>query len=84
MKGFNDIEGTEICEGDEILVTENTYGTTTAGIAKRKVTGFKGRRMYFTNRNHGGISHIIDYGTKNRVLILKGEFKTYTKKELKV
>lgn len=81
MKGFIDIEGTEICEGDEILITENNYGTTTAGMRKSKVLRTKGERMYFES-SYGGESYMIKYETESRVLVLKGEFKKYNKEEL--
>lgn len=79
MKGFYDIEGTEICVGDEVLVTLNN-GSTTAPIKKARVSKIKGSKIHFENYNgYTWASSMLDYGCKDRVLILKGEFKEYTK-----
>ena len=80
MKGFNDIEGTEICEGDEILFTIN-YGRSSSSLRRGKVSGFTPQFMKF---EAGSTWHekIRQDGCRDRVLVIKGEFKTYTKKEI--
>ena len=80
MKGFNDIEGTEICEGDEILFTAapGRAHMMASELTKGTVTKFTPSNLMI-----GGIRISIEQ-VEYRVLILKGEFKTYTKKELKV
>jgi hypothetical protein len=84
MKGFYDIEGTEICVGDEILVTMQG-GRSTAGMFKSVVTKIKGKLLTcgeLKGEGYSWSSSLMDYGCRQRVLILKGEFKTYTKKEI--
>tara|TARA_R110000772_G_scaffold62137_5_gene139663 strand:- start:702 stop:965 length:264 start_codon:yes stop_codon:yes gene_type:complete len=82
MKGFNDIEGTEICEGDEILFTNAPYGSSASDLCRGKVTGFTPRFMKFSSSDHGWTEKIMDDGCPDRVLVMKGEFKTYTKTEI--
>lgn len=83
MKGFYDIEGTEICVNDEVLVTLRD-GSSTAPMVKAKVTEIKKRKIYFRNHEENTwASSMLDYGCPDRILILKGEFKKYTKTEIK-
>jgi hypothetical protein len=79
---FKDLEGTTICAGDEVIVTCNKYGTTTAGMFKSKVIMMRNSRMYFISRM-GGEAWMQSDGTPSRVLIIKGEMKTYTATEKK-
>jgi hypothetical protein len=81
MKGFNDIEGTEICEGDEILFTIN-YGRSSSSLRKGKVSGFTPQFMKFSTPGYTWHEKIRQDGCSDRVLVMKGEFKTYTKTEI--
>jgi hypothetical protein len=75
MKGFYDIEGTEICEGDEILWTEPGWRNA-SNLSRAKVTRFTEFNMFMD------CLKMRKDQTDFRVLIMKGEFKTYTKEEL--
>lgn len=81
MKGFLDIEGTEICEGDDILFTVN-YGRSSSSLKKGTVTGFTPQFMKFVHSGYIWHEKIRQDGCSDRVLVMKGEFKTYTKKEI--
>ena len=94
MKGFLDIEGTEICVGDEILWTSPGYSNSASSLVKGKVTRFTKQTMFIDEEiksyvNSQGRTCTYKSGNKMmmgqtdwRVLIIKGEFKEYTKKEI--
>ena len=87
MKGFYDIEGTEICEGDEILYSAIPWAISASELTKGIVSEIKGNKLTVDilpgQKRHTRSTSLLDYGCSERVFILKGEFKTYSKKELK-
>ena len=82
MKGFYDIEGTEICQGDEILITVN-FGRSSSHLKRGRVTGFTPSFMkYDINEGYSWHEKIKNDNCSFRVLVMKGEFKKYRKDEL--
>lgn len=76
MKGFYDIEGTEICVGDEVLFTSRPGMMVASELRRGTVTKFTPKNIKI------GSARISQEQVKYRVLVLKGEFKTYTKTEI--
>ena len=85
MNNFLDIEGTEICQGDEILFTMITHGSSSSdmgrGIVERFTPNFMMIKVIkgYAYENKARISM---KGCSSRVLVMKGEFKKYRKTEL--
>ena len=75
MKGFYDIEGTEICEGDEVLYTSIPWRAS-SDLERGKVKKFTPQNVVIDG------TRMAMNQTERRILIIKGEFKTYTKEEL--
>ena len=86
MKGFNDIEGTEICVGDEILFTAIPWFNSSSDLGRGTVIRFTPKNIRIEKITKGSVYNdtalISIEGAKRRVLVLKGEFKTYTKTEI--
>ena len=82
MEGFLDIDGTEIHEGDEILVSMN--GSSTASdLERRKVIGFTSSFMKLNEGKYKWRSiKVAKHTCRDRVLILKGEMKEYVRKDV--
>jgi hypothetical protein len=86
MKGFKDIEGTEICQGDEILVTVPGWKNA-SHLTRARVVRFTSATMFIKGVKYfGGISKPRSFETKInqgqtefRALVIKGEFKEYSK-----
>ena len=87
MGGFKDIEGTEICQGDEILVTVPGWGNA-SHLTKAKVVRFTSATMFIKGFKYFGGDTACQFETKItrgqtnfRALVIKGEFKEYSKKK---
>ena len=76
MKGFYDIEGTEICVNDEVLFTARPGMMAASELRRGTVTKFTPKNIKI------GSARICQEQVEDRVLVLKGEFKTYTKTEI--
>ena len=76
MEGYVDIEGTEICQGDLVLWARPGMSTA-SDLIKGTVTKFTQSNMFIDkNKMTKGQSNF-------RVLVIRGEFKTYNKIEPK-
>lgn len=82
MEGFLDMDGTEIHDGDEILVSMN--GSSTASdLERRKVIGFTSSFMKLNEGKYKWRStKVAKHTCPDRVLILKGEMKEYVRKDV--
>jgi hypothetical protein len=86
MKGFRDIEGTEICEGDKVLFADTWANSAPILRNGYKVVGFTPKFVKL-EAMEGTLVHgrwddkikIAMHRTNIRILVLKGEFKEYTK-----
>ena len=87
MEGFLDIQGTEICQGDTVLFAD-TWGNNSPKLrSEYLVTGFTPKFMKMEAIGEDtsvwyNKTKIAMHRTCDRVLIMKGEFKTYTKEEM--
>ncbi len=79
---FKDIDGVQICVGDEVLVTHGHYQGSASVLRKAKVKRFTAKYCFFKGRRIQG--KMMYNQTNERVLVMKGEFVKYTKtKDLK-
>lgn len=87
MKGFYDIEGTEICQGDVILYADTWGNNQPKLLDKFRVVGFTPKFCKIEKIKEGKLywhekTKIMIHRTPDRILIMKGEFKKYTKDEI--
>lgn len=82
MEGFLDLDGTEIHEGDSILVAMEG-SSSSSDLERRKVIGFTPMYMKLDEGKYKWRStKVAKHTCPSRVLILKGEMKEYVRKDV--
>lgn len=85
---FKDMDGVTICVGDKILVTVNSYVSTSSHLVRGKVVKFTEKTCYIEHestyrhlKEKGAFAHtrLAHEQLRFRALVLKGEFVEYTK-----